>query len=423
MRRKLVIATLALVLLGASTWHWAISEYFGRVDLERWEREHPCPPEPQQELGRHVVKVKSTERMVPSAGLPPEARIRQGNNNLDVIRHTDGRVYLAWRTAPSHFAGKQTAVNVVSSTDEKSWRFETRFETGRDLREPRFLSLGSRLFLYLAKLGDDPFDFEPEGIAVSERRDGRFLPLESVYKPGFIVWRARRIGEQAVLIVYGGGAGLYSYGDNPLSIELITTEDGRNFEPFNAARPVVARGGGSEADFALGHDGSLYGVIRNEAGDATGWGAKLCRAPAHDLSLWTCRPDRKKYDSPLVFEHDGEIYVIGRRNRTADGLYDVGSGPRAKRTLQNELSYIKEGKRCALFRWISGEDRLGFVLDLPSRGDTCFPSLLVGNVPNELVVYDYSSDISGPDLSWAAGQRRPTYIYRHVLEFVLQKED
>jgi hypothetical protein len=33
------------------------------------------------------------------------------------------------------------------------------------------------------------------------------------------------------------------------------------------------------------------------------------------------------------------------------------------------------------------------------------------------VVYDYSSDIEGPDLPWTVGQRRPTYVYRHVLEF------
>jgi hypothetical protein len=32
------------------------------------------------------------------------------------------------------------------------------------------------------------------------------------------------------------------------------------------------------------------------------------------------------------------------------------------------------------------------------------------------VVYDYSSDIAGPELPWTAGQRRPTFIYRHVLE-------
>jgi hypothetical protein len=60
---------------------------------------------------------------------------------------------------------------------------------------------------------------------------------------------------------------------------------------------------------------------------------------------------------------------------------------------------------------------LAFVLDLPSRGDTCFASLLSDDPNGDVVLYDYSSDISGPDLPWSAGQRRATFVYRHVLSF------
>jgi diadenosine tetraphosphatase ApaH/serine/threonine PP2A family protein phosphatase len=85
--------------------------------------------------------------------------------------------------------------------------------------------------------------------------------------------------------------------------------------------------------------------------------------------------------------------------------------------IQNELAYITTAKRCSLWRFIPGEDRLGFILDLPSRGDTCFPSLLRGDDPDQIVIYDYSSDIEGPELPWSAGQRRETYVYRHELRF------
>ena len=37
--------------------------------------------------------------------------------------------------------------------------------------------------------------------------------------------------------------------------------------------------------------------------------------------------------------------------------------------------------------------------------------------PGKVVIYDYSSDIEGPELPWSAGQRRPTYVYRHELAF------
>jgi hypothetical protein len=39
-----------------------------------------------------------------------------------------------------------------------------------------------------------------------------------------------------------------------------------------------------------------------------------------------------------------------------------------------------------------------------------------GDKPEQLVVYDYSSDIAGPELPWTAGQRGKTFVYRHVLE-------
>ena len=57
---------------------------------------------PTEELGRHRVEVVTTRRIVPSEGIPAEVRVGHANNNLDVVRH-QGRVYLAFRTAPDFF--------------------------------------------------------------------------------------------------------------------------------------------------------------------------------------------------------------------------------------------------------------------------------------------------------------------------------
>jgi hypothetical protein len=81
------------------------------------------------------------------------------------------------------------------------------------------------------------------------------------------------------------------------------------------------------------------------------------------------------------------------------------------------VNYSLTPKRCALWRFVPGEDRIAFVLDLPSRGDTCFPAVLEGGEPGEIVVYDYSSPLEGPDLAWLRGQRGETRIHRHVLRF------
>lgn len=127
-------------------------------------------------------------------------------------------------------------------------------------------------------------------------------------------------------------------------------------------------GGGSEADCVLGDDGTLYGVIRNEAGDTTAWDSKVCRAVPGASAHWTCRSDRRKFDSPFMFLHDGEAYLVARRNLRASGEYDLGRGPGwMLRTVWNQVNYSLTPKRTALWRHLQAEDRFAWILDLPSR--------------------------------------------------------
>jgi hypothetical protein len=374
---------------------------------------------PPAEPGRHTVRVLETRRVVPSPGLPPTVAMGASNNNLDAVRHGDGFVYLAFRTAPHHFANPDTAIYVVRSRDEVEWEFEARFHLGTDLREPRLLSLGDRLFLYVSRLGKDALAFEPKGMAVAERGpDGRWSDLEPLGPRGIMGWRVRTLDGVPVFLAYSGGETIYDLGEPRLRVELWKSDDGRVWVPFDAARPAVYEGGGSEADAVLGDDGTLYGVIRNEAGDATGWGSKVCRAAAGDLARWQCRSDRRKYDSPCMFWHDGEAYMVSRRNLNGTGEYDLGAGPgHLLRTVWNQVNYSLTPKRTALWRYVQGEDRFAYVMDLPSRGDCCFPAVIDGTTPEERVVYDYSGDLDGPDLPWLSGQRGETFIYRHTLRF------
>jgi len=412
------------------------------------------PAPPAVELGRHSVQVIDTRRIVPSAGQAPDATVLNSNNNLDVVRF-DGRVWLVWRTAPDHFASDKTIMVIVSSSDEITWRLEKLLSTRTDLREPRFLVVGNALFLYVARLGTDPIKFEPQGVSYSKRAaDGSWTDLAPVMRAtaagdgadagdggdagtdasagdggssansaqpmtGYIAWRTKNERGTPYMTAYLGGEHIYQFDGLPLDVELLTTGDGVTWRGVSPARPVVSRGGGSESDFALGDDGSLFAVIRNEAGDATGFGAKVCRAPASDITSWTCKSDPRKYDSPLMFWHDGEAYLVGRRNVTETGNYDLGTrDPNLQQSaIAFQLDYKVHTKRCALWRYVQGEDRIAYILDLPSRGDTCFAAKIDTSAPGELAIYDYSSDINGDDVSWTQGQGGPTYVYRHVLRF------
>ncbi len=375
---------------------------------------------PPVELGRHAVSVVDTRRIVPSPGIPSTITVQHSNNNLDVIRF-GGRVFLIWRTAPNHYAGTATEMHIVSSTDEVSWTDEYVYTTGTDIREPRFLVVGGRLFAYMSLLGTDPLDFNPRGVVVTERAaDGTWSTPENVAGlDGYIEWRTRTVGSTPYMLAYLGGEMIYDFTSAPmLHLDFLTTTDGRAWVPVDPARRTVYTGGGSESDFALADDGSLYAVIRNEAGDASGFGSLVCRAPAGALADWTCAHDPRKYDSPLVFAYDHEIYLIGRRNVTESGRYDLGlDASFGTQAARYALDYWNHPKRCSLWRFVEGEQRIAFVLDLPSHGDTCFASVIDGPSADQLVVYNYSSDVDGPDVNWNVGQQGDTFVYRHVLQF------
>lgn len=380
-------------------------------------------PLPPVEHGSHDVRVLETRRAIPDHAVPAGVSLQAASNNLDVVRH-EGRVYLAFRTAPSHFASTETVVYVVSSDDERTWRHEASFSVGSDLREPRLLSYDGQLFLYVSVLGTDALSFDPNGVRVARRaRDGAWSGLQALDLPGRVVWRVRLVRGVPTMVAYSGGEHLYRFDGVPMAVELLQSKDGVTWKPLDPAHPQVSVGGGTEADFVLADDGTLHAVIRNEAGDASGWGSKICRAPAGELARWSCHGDARKFDSPLMFSHDGEAFLVARRNATETGEYDrrIGLGSHAMKTLWNQLQYIWTGKRCALWRLVPGEtpeeDRVAFVTDLPSRGDTCFASAIPGDREGDWIVYDYSSPLDGPDLVWNAAQRGKTHVYRHLVRF------
>jgi hypothetical protein len=216
------------------------------------------------------------------------------------------------------------------------------------------------------------------------------------------------------MIGYIGGENIYEINGMPISIQWLKSQDGLAWAPVVAGKPTVEQGGGSETDWTFLADGSVVAVTRNEAGDSSGWGSKICRAAANDLGNWQCASDKKKYDSPLVFRHGKDVYLVGRRHLKEAGNYDLERrdlSPKDQAQLYL-FDYSFYPKRCSLWKVDPDARSVHFVLDLPSRGDTCFPSILpVGE--NEYDIYNYTSALDDEeDISWIVGQGRPTSIYK-----------
>lgn len=352
--------------------------------------------------------------LVPFETPPPGVVTQRSNNNLDITLF-EGRYFLAFRTAPSHFASDQTVMFVVSSEDQRSWQLETRITLGTDVREPRFLNYAGELRLYFAKLGKDPLKFEPQGTFITRYEGpGSWTPPEEwTQKPGFIPWRLKEVDGTAYMIGYIGGENIYEIDGEPISVQWLKSNDGVAWEPVVPGQPTVEKGGGSETDWAFLPDGGVIAVTRNEAGDETGWGSKICRAEPWALGDWQCAPDKRKYDSPLVIRHQDDVYLVARRNVTETGYYDLERRDLSPKD-QTELylfEYSFQPKRCSLWKVDPDALAVNFVLDLPSFGDTCFPSALaLGG--SEYDVYNYTSPLDGEDVDWIVGQGIESSIYR-----------
>ena len=207
------------------------------------------------------------------------------------------------------------------------------------------------------------------------------------------------------------GSDSYAAGEAAIDVEMLTTDDGFDWRPWNPARPVVHTGGAGETDVAIDGDGELWAIARNEGGERGRFGSLICSAPAGDLTDWTCTDDPRKFDSPLVFSHRGEIWLLARRQVANDGRFDLGlTAPRDAQFLAYEAAYWITPKRLALWKLDRSTRTVNWVADIPSRGDTAFPGI-VWTGPDNIEVYNYSSPIHGDDLPWVAGQLGPTNIY------------
>jgi hypothetical protein len=371
----------------------------------------PSPP-PVADLARPPV-IGETVQVLPGPGIPADAPLFQANNNLDVIQSGRSR-FMAVRTSLIHFATPFTKIVVFRSADDgATWHTEAVIDRGRDMREPRFLDLAGHVFLYFFEAGTNPFAFQPGRVlAISRNDDGTWTEPVVVSPDDAVDWRTRTIDGVPYMIRYRGGEDSYSAGEAAMQVEMLTTTNGLDWVPVNPARPVVHTGGAGETDFAFAPDGRLWAVSRNEAGENGHFGSLLCTAPPEDITDWDCSYDARKFDSPLVFSHGGDIWMLARRQVANDGRYDLGytSLPRDAQLLAYQLAYWVTPKRLALWHIDTARRSVDWVADLPSRGDTAFPGI-VWTGPDSLVVYNYSSPIGGPDLPWVAGQLGPTNIY------------
>jgi hypothetical protein len=347
-----------------------------------------------------------------------EVHDNRSNNNVHAIAH-DGRIYMVFRTAKWHIASDDAALYVVSSRDQRHWRFEGSFQYGRDLREARLLWWNGRLFLYFALLGANPAAFEPGGTMATEQiAPGRWTTPRRILMDDFIPWAVKLHDGVPYMLGYTGGGGTFTPNPPDKKVYWLTTTDGYDWRPVNPARPIVYQGQCGETDFLFRGDGSLVTACQTENDDKLGWGAKVCTAPPSDTSLWTCRGDPRRLDSPFLFAHRGRVFVIARRQPNFGGDYDLHLDllpDRNAKFATYDALYAGTTKRCALWSIDVATREFAPLIDIPGQGDTCYPAVIPRG-HGRYIVYNYTSPLDGPDEPWGTALvHGPTLIYRATL--------
>lgn len=360
-------------------------------------------------LGGAVAETITTAawtKLIPSQGIPPEIPLQRSLNNLD-LAYFQGRYYVAFRTAPTHFPSKRAHLYVISSTDRESWRLEKEVYLNADLREPRLCVMDTALFLYWFEGGKSPISFQPQRVwGAHLGPSGKWSGNQDLHWDGFVPWRVRRRGADMYMSAYWG-RDIYN-SRHQGQMRLLHSRDGYAWKPISDA-PQTGEKGGEEGEFIFDSAGHLWGTVRLE-----GAGAMIIHAHRDSLHRWKMWPTRDKYDSAMLFSYQDHIYLVARRN--LDGPSERGALlPPKLRRYYNLVRYSLTRKCTALWKLDKRSHQLIHLVDFPSTGDTAFPAIWEVE-PGRFWLLNYSSAIDGPRKNWLRGQLGPTYIYQTLLE-------
>jgi hypothetical protein len=393
---------------------------------------YKMPPEAQYPI------VSDTQWIVP-ANIPKEVPMGASNNNLAITMYHD-RLWMAFRSAPVHFASEKTKMFVVSSPDlGKTWRYEHTVDMATDVREPQLIVMNDQLIFYYVELGKDPAAFEPHHVwreimaadgTWSARVDGGFEPETMIWEMKIrngIVWTTAYKGNH------------YSTTQpSDISVFFKKSVDGINWVDVDPAHPVVYKGGVSEVGWDFDADGNFWGVGRNEDGDDSGFGSHVFFAAKDSLGVWT-HPDKSnayRFDSPRMLISGGEFYLIARRNISyvdekeelfMTWPYDLGvqSGTVAQRRVAYLAAYSLLPKRTSVYHLNRTTKTVEWLKDLPGCSDTTFPSYVqLDSAGKKFLVANYSNPVlDNPNTKrwpWIMGQLTTDYgtqIYMTTLTF------
>lgn len=334
--------------------------------------------------------------------LPKGIKVYKHNSCADICKYRN-RFYLAFRTAPFHFPHPGALMHIISSKDAISWEIEKTIRMNRDIREPRFLIIKGKIFLYFFAGSKVPLTFRRLGIYMVSKTDN-WKEIISIFPKGYIHWRVRKHKGLAYMSLCRPRK------KQKGNIYIATSSDGLNWN-FIWDKPLNVGSGSAfesnEFEFEFDSKGNIIGIIRSEI-----HGSKIIFIPDMDTSKMKIIDNMFRYDSALLLKENKKLYLFARKN--LDGPVD-----KSKKILRSQYNLIKywlTKKRTSIFEFDPDALKIKFLQDIPSKGDTAFPALCKIGKGAYLLV-NYSSPLEGKEKNWLNGQLGKTCLYLYNIYF------
>ncbi len=321
----------------------------------------------------------NTAKVNPSLALNVWEAVNDGmhNSNTDMV-YFKGHYYLIHASSPYHFATPECRLVVRRSKDAKNWEELSRVNVpGEDIRDPKFLVMGDRLFLYVLKSVD--FEAEPYATAYLVSGDGKtWSPMKDIKLSGWLFWRPKtRDGKTWYLPAYW-----HEHGKSA----LLKSNDGIHWSIVS----IIYDGDRcDETDIEFLPDGRMISTQRLEFSDSVFGDKRACtgiRVSNPPYTKWSGLKDyTTRLDGPALFSYRGGVYAIGRHNPYSPGPI-------------NFYGSIFKKKRTSLYS--VAPERLVYLSDVPSAGDTSYAGYVIKG--DTIIFSYYTSDIKR-DFPWILG--------------------
>lgn len=317
----------------------------------------------------------------------------QHNSNTDLIQCGD-YFYLVHAVSPFHFANNNCQLELHRSQDGRAWETLAHFSSqGEDIRDPKLAVIHDQLYLYA--LVNRSFDPEPYTTVYTYSQDGgvTWSPLARLEPEGWLFWKPKTNDG----LTWHVAAYWHEHGKSA----LFSSTDGVQWQFISMIYDLGHRN--DETDIEFMPDGSILATARLEGDFREGGYGMFFGHPAGGTLIASALSRYTNFepltislltrlDGPALFSHAGRVFAVGR--------------------MQAELSqpFKRQGsifarKRTAIFEVKT--DRLVWLSDVPSAGDTAYAGVALHN---GFLYFSYYTSPIRQDYPWIVGMFNPTAI-------------